>query len=90
MEEKIYTIPVTEAFEKKDGCPFCRLRRELEEAERDLIMGASKMEPDFRIKTNELGFCKKHYDNMLASGNKLSLALMLESHLEAQKDSLVI
>ena len=92
MEEKIYTIPVTEAFEKKDGCPFCRLRRELEEAERDLIMGASKMEPDFRIKTNELGFCRKHYDSMLASkkNNKLSLALMLESHLDTQKDRVVI
>lgn len=50
MEEKIYTIPVTEAFEKKDGCPFCRLRRDLENTERDLIMGASMMEPDIRIK----------------------------------------
>ena len=92
IDEKIYTIPVTEAFEKKDGCPFCRLRRELEESERDLIMGASMMEPDFRQKTNELGFCRKHYDSMLSSkkNNKLSLALMLESHLDTQKDKVVI
>lgn len=90
MEEKIYTIPVTQAFEKKDGCPFCRLRRELEDAERDLIMGASMMEPDIRIKTNELGFCRKHYDKMFAMNNRLSLALMLESHLNEQKDEITI
>ena len=90
MEEKIYTIPVTEAFEKKDGCPFCRLRRDLEDAERDLIMGASMMEPDIRQNTNALGFCRRHYDKMLVMNNKLSLALMLESHLNEQKDSMVI
>ena len=90
MEEKIYTIPVTEAFEKKDGCPFCKLRRDLEDAERDLIMGASMMEPDIRQNTNALGFCRRHYDKMLVMNNKLSLALMLESHLNEQKDSVVI
>lgn len=90
MEEKIYTIPVTQAFEKKDGCPFCRLRRELEDAERDLIMGASMMEPDVRIKTNEMGFCRKHYDKMFAMNNRLSLALMLESHIAEQKDGITV
>lgn len=82
MEEKIYTIPVTEAFEKKDGCPFCRLRRDLENTERDLIMGASMMEPDIRIKTNARGFCRRHYKKMFDLNNRLSLALMLESHLK--------
>lgn len=85
MEETIYTIPINESFEKKDGCPFCRLRRQLEDAERDLIMGASMMEPDIRIKTNELGFCRKHYDKMFALNNRLSLGLMLESHLKEKK-----
>lgn len=90
MEEKIYTIPVTQSFERKDGCPFCRLRRELEDAERDLIMGASMMEPDIRIKTNELGFCRKHYDKMFAMNNRLSLGLMLESHLKEKQDEIAI
>ena len=73
MEEKIYTIPVTEAFEKKDGCPFCRLRNDLENTERDLIMGASMMEPDIRITTNALGFCRRHYKKMFDLNNRLSL-----------------
>lgn len=90
MEEKIYTIPVTEAFEKKEGCPFCRLRRDLENTERDLIMGASMMEPDIRIQTNTLGFCRKHYKKMFELNNRLSLALMLESHLKEQTDKVSI
>ena len=90
MEEKIYTIPVTEAFEKKDGCPFCRLRRDLENTERDLIMGASMMEPDIRIKTNALGFCRRHYKKMFELNNRLSLALMLESHLKEQADKVAV
>lgn len=90
MEEKIYTIPVTEAFEKKDGCPFCRLRRDLENTERDLIMGASMMEPDIRIKTNALGFCRRHYKKMFELNNRLSLALMLESHLKEQADKVSV
>lgn len=90
MEEKIYTIPVTQSFEKKDGCPFCNLRRELEDTERDLIMGASMMEPDIRIKTNKLGFCRKHYDKMFAVNNRLSLGLMLESHLKEKQSEVAI
>ncbi len=90
MEEKIYTIPVTQAFEKKDGCPFCRLKRELEDTERELIMGASMMEPDIRQKTNAQGFCRRHYRKMSEMNNKLSLALMLESHLKEQKDKVAV
>ena len=84
--EKIYTIPVNEAFEASAadhdcGCPFCALYRKLEENELDLILGASMMEPDVRIKTNEQGFCKTHYDMMFTRKNRLRMALMLESHL---------
>ena len=39
------------------------------------------MEPDVRIKTNEQGFCKTHYDMMFTRKNRLGMALMLESHL---------
>ena len=59
MEEKIYTIPVNEAFDKKCGCPFCTLFSELEQTELESILGAAMMEPDTRIETNKKGFCKK-------------------------------
>ncbi|MBO4868346.1 MAG: hypothetical protein J6330_04250 [Clostridia bacterium] len=87
MKEQIYTIPVNTAFEKSAedkscGCPFCTMQEILQKNELDLITGASMMEPDIRIKTNEQGFCKKHYDMMLLMKNRLGIALMLESHLD--------
>ena len=90
--EQIYTIPVNEALEAgaadhSCGCPMCALYRKLEENELDLILGASMMEPDVRIKTNEQGFCRTHYDMMFTRKNRLGMALTLESHLnELKKD----
>ena len=90
MKETICTIPINDIFMPKDGCPICRLRRELEDNERELIMGASMMEPDIRIKTNERGFCKKHYMKMFEMNNRLSLALMLESHLNEMRPKTIV
>ena len=76
MKEQIYTIPVNEAFDlgvenKESGCPFCTLYKKLEANELDLILGASMMEPDIRIKTNKAGFCRTHYDMMFVRKNRL-------------------
>ena len=89
--ETIYTIPINEAFEeaiaqKEAGvfvCPFCTVAKKLEEDELDLILGASMMEPDIRVKTNEQGFCPECFSKMLRRQKRLPLALMLESHLDA-------
>ena len=88
--EQIYTIPVNEAFEAsaadsengKHICPFCRLFKKLERDETELILGASMMEPDTRIKTNESGFCPEHLGILFTMGKRLPLMLMLESHLD--------
>ena len=47
------------------------------------------MEPDIRIKTNELGFCKSHFDKMLAMRKSLPVALIMESHLKHIKDGIM-
>ena len=82
--EQIYTIIINETFEECEkeelACPFCRIRDKFEKNELDLILGASKMEPSVRIKTNALGFCRDHYGKMLRAGKKLPVALLLESH----------
>lgn len=88
--ETLYTIPVNEAFdavlaEPSLGCPLCFLYKKLEENELELILGASMMEPDVRMVTNEKGFCARHYDKMFHRKNRLGLALMLESHLDEVK-----
>lgn len=81
MRDSILTIPVNEIFESKSGCPFCTMRNMLEERCVEFIMGDAMMEPDVRIETNKTGFCKTHYDMMLGQKNRLSLALMLSTHL---------
>ena len=81
MIEKIYTIPVNEAFDLYSGCPICSLYKKLEDIELDAILGAAMMEPDIRIETNKKGFCGKHFDIMFNMKNRLGLALMIESHL---------
>ena len=86
--DQIYTIPVNEAFEAVGGgenctCPFCLMYNRLEDNELDLILGASMMEPDVRLKTNELGFCADHLSLLFDRGKRLPLALMLESHLDS-------
>ena len=91
--ETIYTIPVNEAFEASAakpecGCPFCALYNKLEDDELDLILGASMMEPDVRIKTNKEGFCRTHYDMMFVRKNRLGMALTLESHLAELSDEI--
>ncbi len=91
--EQIYTIPVTEAFtacleDAACGCPFCRLYDKLEEDELSIVLGASMMEPDIRIRTNAEGFCPSHYRKMFVRQRKLGLGLILESHLQQVRASM--
>ena len=74
-----FTIPVNEAFEKvqEEGfctCPFCLMYNRLDDNELDLILGASMMEPDVRIKTNKKGFCHRHFSQMFEKGQKLPIS----------------
>jgi hypothetical protein len=84
--EQIYTIPVNEAFDASLadptlGCPVCSLYKKLQENELDIILGASMMEPDIRIRTNEEGFCLSHFRMMQSRRRMLGMGLILESHL---------
>lgn len=82
MKEKIYTIPINEEFEKKDGCPFCGLYARSRERALEYITGSAMMEPAVRISSNEQGFCDVHFADMIKLNTRLSLALMLESHMD--------
>lgn len=87
MKEDICTIPVNEVFAKHSGCPICLMRDDLEKRALEFVMGAAMMETDVRHETNRLGFCQDHFDKMCGMKNRLSLALMLESHLIEIDDS---
>lgn len=88
MRESILTIPVNDVFGPREGCPICRMRNGIEEHICEYIMGAAMMEPDVRIETNKLGFCHTHYNQLLQQNNRLSLALMLDTHLAEKEKEL--
>ena len=54
----------------------------LDNKEVDTALGPAMMEPSTRQETNEKGFCYRHFNMMLERPNKLSLSLILESHLD--------
>lgn len=90
--EQIYTIPVNESFEncQQNGCdcPLCKIYDTLEKKETDMALGPAMMEPATRIEMNKHGFCREHFNMLLDKNNRLSLALILESHLGETKEKL--
>src|SRR5690606_22154882 len=85
MKEKIYTIPVTEAFGEDCECPLCLLESKLEMQYIDYYLGPSLMEPDCRIDTNKKGFCRRHFEMLYnRQENRLGLGLVTDTHLREQ------
>lgn len=82
MKETIYTIPINDAFSADCECPICEFMQAEESKAIDYALGASMMEPDARIASNENGYCQRHTQMMYDFGNKLSHALVLETRLD--------
>lgn len=82
MKEQIHTIPVNEAFQSGDECPFCYLERQAERSALRYVAGAgaSYMEPDVRAATDATGFCPGHMKKLYDYGNTLGSALILQTH----------
>jgi len=82
MKEQIETIPVNEAFESGDECPFCHLQRMSEQRAIRYVIGpgASYMEPDVREVTDQKGFCGEHMKKMYDYGNSLGNALIMQTY----------
>ena len=90
MKETIYTIPLMDAFNAKDECPFCFLEREAEQHAIEFILGsgASYMEDDIRADTDKNGFCRHHYKMMYDYGNRLGASLILGTHFKKLNEEL--
>ncbi len=80
MKYQIDTIPVWEALEFRGACMLCTLRAKTETDEIDRVLGASVMEPDVRVRTNERGICAEHQRMMFALPNRLGHALLMDTH----------
>lgn len=82
MKEKLYTIPLNDAVNAGDECPFCYVEKELEQDQLDFVLGAcaSYMESDVREMTDKEGFCRAHFKKMYDYGNTLGNAWILKTH----------
>ena len=89
MKEKLYTIPLMDAFKAEDECPFCFVERQLEQHAMDFVLGAgaSYMEDDVRAETDKMGFCRTHYKKMYDYGNRLGTGLILKTIFSTKQKS---
>lgn len=82
MKEKLYTIPLNDAVNAHDECPFCFIERKVEQDLMDFVLGSgsSYMEADIREMTDKAGFCRDHFKKMFDYGNTLGNAWILKTH----------
>lgn len=87
MKEKLYTIPLNDAFHAEDECPFCYIEKKIEEDMLDFVLGSgsSYMESDVREATDKEGFCRYHFQKMFDYGNTLGNAWILKTHFEKMR-----
>ncbi len=84
MKEKLYTIPLNDAINAQDECPFCFIERNVEQDLLDFVLGSgsSYMESDVRGQTDQEGFCRNHFKKMFDYGNTLGNAWILKTHYQ--------
>ncbi|MGN1145144.1 MAG: DUF6062 family protein [Acetatifactor sp.] len=82
MKEQLYTIPLNDALNAQDECPFCFIERSIEQDLLDFVLGSgsSYMEADIREMTDKAGFCRAHFKKMFEYGNTLGNAWILKTH----------
>ena len=84
MKEQLYTIPLNDAVNAGDECPFCFIERSIERDLLDFVLGSgsSYMEADIREMTDKAGFCRQHFKKMFDYGNTLGNAWILKTHYQ--------
>ena len=84
MKEQLYTIPLNDAINALDECPFCFIERNIEQDLLDFVLGSgsSYMESDIRERTDKAGFCRPHFKKMFDYGNALGNAWILKTHYQ--------
>lgn len=82
MKEQLYTIPLNDAINASDECPFCYIERNVEQDLLDFVLGSgsSYMESDIRAATDKAGFCRSHFKKMFDYGNTLGNGWILKTH----------
>ena len=82
MKEQLYMIPLNDAVNANDECPFCFIERKIDQDLLDFVLGSgsSYMESDTRERTDKEGFCRTHFKKMFDYGNTLGNGWILKTH----------
>ena len=89
MKEKIYTIPINDAYRSASSCPLCELAEIVQDNTLTYFLGASLMDPDVRKSTNSTGFCGHHLTKLYSAEiNRLGLGLMIHTYLNDLKSDI--
>ncbi len=82
MRYHIQTAPIWDAFSQNDGCPLCKLYEKTEDRLIKQYTDEAVMEPDYRVRVNERGFCARHLEKLFNGSNKLGVALQVNTRTE--------
>ena len=90
MKEKLYNIPINDAVNADDECPFCYIERAIERDLMDFVLGSgsSYMESDVREQTDKAGFCRAHFKKMFDYGNTLGNAWIMKTHMKLVREEM--
>ncbi|MFR8335633.1 MAG: DUF6062 family protein [Eisenbergiella massiliensis] len=81
MKEKLYTIPLNDAMNAEDECPFCFIERNVEQ---DIRLCSRLLRflygKRYQEATDKAGFCRMHYKKMFDYGNTLGNGWILKTH----------
>ncbi len=86
MIYSISNIQLIEAFKKDSECPLCILKNEVEKSLIKMFLTEGVTDEETRLESNNLGFCKRHLNQMENSENKLGFALQLNTRMMHLKD----
>lgn len=81
MKEKLYAIPVNDAFKEECECPVCVMYRELEKDALRLAMSGVMVE-ERRMESNKTGFCQRHAAMLYEMEGRTGLAWMFKTHMD--------
>ena len=84
MKEKLYTIPVNDAFREDCECPLCSIYHKLEQDALEYTLRPSTyMVSERREESDKVGFCKRHAAMLNEMPDRLGLALIYKTHMDS-------
>lgn len=89
MKQKIYDIPIWDAYEIENiECPLCEVEKKMENSFMDVLFDDMLMTPYFAVKLQQYTFCREHFRKLYIYKDKLGLALIVNNFLQCQKEEL--